>query len=175
MSTDRRKVQAVNKQNSNQQIFGPIGIFGRICRAAGFCSMATMLLFLGLTGCVTSGKYFASDTAWIKNNQTRQEDVKSLLGQPFMVGNSGGSPTWTYGYYRYKLVGESFTKELKFYWNPDRTVQSFSFNSSFPEDISGASDDRKPSRTGGSNRPVSSPGSGDGFHEKVRSVGDVSR
>lgn len=86
------------------------------------------------SACVTSGKYFGSDTNWIKSNKTSQDDVRGLLGSPFMVGNSGGSPTWTYGYYRYKLLGESFTKELKFYWNQDRTVQSYSFNSSFPED-----------------------------------------
>ena len=54
-----------------------------------------------------------------------------------MVGNSGGTPTWTYGYYRYKLVGVSSTKELKLYWNPDQTVRNFSFNSSFPEDVRG--------------------------------------
>jgi outer membrane protein assembly factor BamE (lipoprotein component of BamABCDE complex) len=93
-----------------------------------------LVALVALTGCVTSGTYFGSDTHWIKSNKTTQEDVRRLLGNPFMVGNSGGSPTWTYGYYRYKLVGESFTKELKFYWNADRTVQSYSFNSSFPED-----------------------------------------
>lgn len=128
-----------------------------------------LLMSLGLAGCVTSGKYFASETSWIKNNQTRQEDVRSLLGKPFMVGNSGGSPTWTYGYYRYKLVGDSFTKELKFYWNPDRTVQSFSFNSSFPEDISAAGGGLSTTKPLIDAKPVS------GDSGARRSAGDVSR
>lgn len=103
-----------------------------------FCTVVAGLA-LTASGCVTSGKYFASDTAWVKANKTRQDEVRRLLGDPFMVGNSGGSPTWTYGFYRYKLVGESFTKELRFYWNPDKTVQSYAFNSSFPEDVGGVS------------------------------------
>ena len=101
--------------------------------------IAVLSLSMLTSACVTNGKYFGSDTAWIKANKTRQDDVRTLLGAPFMVGNSGGSPTWTYGFYRYKMVGESFTKELKFYWNLDKTVQSFSFNSSFPDDVGGVS------------------------------------
>ena len=94
-------------------------------------------ILVSTSACVTQGNYFPSDTAWIKPSQTRQQDVRSLLGDPHMVGNSGGTPTWTYGYYRYKLVGVSSTKELKLYWNPDQTVRNFSFNSSFPEDVRG--------------------------------------
>jgi outer membrane protein assembly factor BamE (lipoprotein component of BamABCDE complex) len=99
------------------------------------CLLATVIF--SAPACVTQGNYFPSDTAWIKPSQTRQQDVRSLLGDPHMVGNSGGTPTWTYGYYRYKLVGVSSTKELKLYWNPDQTVRNFSFNSSFPEDVRG--------------------------------------
>lgn len=90
---------------------------------------------LGLAaGCVTEGKDFKSDVTWIKDGQTKNNDVKMVLGAPHSVGNSGGKETWTYGFYRYKLIGKSLQKELKFYWNPDGTVSSFSFNSSFPED-----------------------------------------
>ena len=90
---------------------------------------------LGLSaGCVTEGKDFKSDVTWIKDGQTKNADVKMVLGAPHSVGNSGGKETWTYGFYRYKLIGKSLQKELKFYWNPDCSVSSFSFNSSFPED-----------------------------------------
>ena len=93
-------------------------------------------LWLGTSavGCVTEGKDFKSEVTWIKDNQTKRDDVKMVLGEPFAVGNSGGKPTWTYGYYHYKLIGKSLQKELKFYWNPDGSVSSFSFTSSFPED-----------------------------------------
>lgn len=100
--------------------------------------MKQWILALGLAtaaaGCVTEGKDFKSDVNWIKDGSTKRDDVKMVLGEPHSVGNSGGKTTWTYGFYRYKLIGKSLQKELKFYWNPDGTVSSFSFNSSFPED-----------------------------------------
>lgn len=98
-----------------------------IATAAGLC--------VSLAGCFSTGKDFVSETSWIKDNTTRQDDVRRLMGDPFSVGSSSGVPTWTYGYYRYELFGGTFTKELKFYWNKDYTVQNYSFTSSFPEDV----------------------------------------
>jgi hypothetical protein len=86
-------------------------------------------------GCVTNGNDFKSETNWIKAGQTKQSDVKMVLGEPYSVGNAGGKATWTYGYYRYKLLGKSLQKELKLYWRPDGTVDTFTFNSSFPDDM----------------------------------------
>ncbi len=87
-----------------------------------------------LSGCVTEGRDFRSDISWIQPNKTSMQDVKLLLRDPYSVGNSSGKPTWTYGYYKYRLVGASHQKELKFYWNPDGTVGNYSFTSSFPDD-----------------------------------------
>jgi len=92
------------------------------------------LLLLPVWGCVTAGKDFNSETNWLKEGHTKQEDVRMVLGEPRFVGNSLGKPTWTYGYYHYQLIGESCTKELKLYWNPNGTLSHYSFNSSFPED-----------------------------------------
>lgn len=92
------------------------------------------LLLLPLWGCVTAGKDFNSETAWLKEGHTKQEDVRMVLGDPRSVGNALGKPTWTYGYYRYNLIGESDSKELKLYWNPNGTLSHYSFNSSFAED-----------------------------------------
>jgi hypothetical protein len=86
------------------------------------------------SGCVTNGAQFSSNVDWIKNDVTDKPRVRSLLGDPYSVGNSGGKETWTYGYYRYKLIGKSYQKELKFFWNPDDTVNTYSFSSSFPDD-----------------------------------------
>lgn len=91
-------------------------------------------LSLALSGCVTRGKDFSSDLSWLKKVQTTQADVQRYLGAPTSVGSSGGTPTWTYGYYDYRLFGESATKELKIYWTPDYKVADYSFNSSLPED-----------------------------------------
>jgi hypothetical protein len=90
------------------------------------------VVFSGLLGCVTQGRNFESNTDWIKPSQTRQTDVKLMLKEPYAVGNSSGVQTWTYGYYKYRVFGKSQTKELKFYWKPDHTVDHYSYNSSFP-------------------------------------------
>ncbi len=94
----------------------------------------TMMTTVFLGGCVTRGKDFSSDLSWLRKNQTSQSEVQRLLGAPTAVGSSGGTPTWTYGFYNYRVFGESATKELKLYWTPDYKVGDFSFNSSMPED-----------------------------------------
>jgi hypothetical protein len=104
-----------------------------------FSTIMTLLIALSFTACVTNGDYFKSETSWIRENETKQADVRMILGAPYSVGNSQGKPTWTYGFYRYKLFGKSYQKELRFFWNTDGTVSSFSFNSSFPEDIGASS------------------------------------
>ncbi len=98
-------------------------------------AVMTILVAITFSACVTNGDYFKSETSWIRENETKQSDVKMILGAPYSVGNSQGKPTWTYGFYRYKLFSKSYQKELRFFWNPDGTVSSYSFNSSFPEDI----------------------------------------
>lgn len=102
-------------------------------RRLGGALMALMLAVV-TTGCVTQGKDFSSDLSWIKMNETTQSDVSTLLGTPHQVGNVGGTPTWTYSFYKLKLLGDSHTKDLKFYWTPEKKVKDFSFTSSFPAD-----------------------------------------
>ena len=97
-------------------------------------SIAATVISLLLPACVTRGHDFSSDISWIKAQKTTQADVTAILGAPEKVGNSGGTPTWTYGFYDWSLFGDSYTKEVKLYWNDDRTVKDFAFTSSFPED-----------------------------------------
>ena len=87
-----------------------------------------------ISGCITRGSQFASDTAWIRVGATTQDSVSKLLGNPHGVGSASGVPTWTYGFYKYGFIGTNAQKELKLYWNSNRTVKDYSFNSSFPED-----------------------------------------
>jgi hypothetical protein len=86
------------------------------------------------TSCVTRGKDFLSRFDWIQEGKTRQMDVKSALGDPQSIGLNSGLPQWTYGFYKHSLFKESQTKELRFWWNPDKTVKSWSFTSSFQDD-----------------------------------------
>ena len=97
--------------------------------------LVSLILPLALVGCLTTGRDFPSELNWIKEKNTKQTDVKMVLGDPYAVGHSDGAPTWTYAFYRYELFGKSYFKELKFYWGPKQDVERFSFNSSFPKDI----------------------------------------
>lgn len=97
--------------------------------------MVVLTVWAGFAaGCVTRGQDFSSDLRWIKVKQTTKTEVSQRLGEPFQIGSTSGQETWTYGRYNYKLFGDPKTKELKFYWTSDGKVESYSFNSSYPED-----------------------------------------
>jgi hypothetical protein len=108
--------------------------------------LAALGLITATSACVTGGRDFRSDLGWMKENQTKQKDVKLVLGDPDSVGQSGAKPTWTYQYYRYRLIGPDHRKELKIYWNADGTVSTFSYNSSFPDDTKGTQSPRPPEK-----------------------------
>ena len=97
--------------------------------------LAAVLFALSAVACVTKGRNFPADLSWIKKEETSQQDVQMVLGTPFMVGNSSGVQTWSYGLYHYRIVGRSYVRELKFFWNDDKTVREYSFQSSFPDDL----------------------------------------
>ena len=94
-----------------------------------------LLCAVGALACVTKGRNFRADLSWIKKQETNQQDVLMVLGKPFMVGDVSGVQTWSYGLYHYRIVGRSYVKELKFFWNDDKTVREYSFQSSFPDDL----------------------------------------
>lgn len=89
---------------------------------------------LGAASCVTRGQNFSSKTNWLDEAKPSQTQVQQIMGTPYKVGSSNGTPTWTYGYYKHRLFGESQVKELKIYWAPDHKLKGYSFTSSFKED-----------------------------------------
>ena len=96
---------------------------------------SALLTSVFLWGCMTVGKNFPSeDFSWIVKNKTSRDEVNRTLGEPFRVGVDAGQMTWTYGYYRYRLFGTTHTKDLVVYFNRDKTVSSFTFNTGFPEE-----------------------------------------
>ena len=94
-----------------------------------------------LSSCFSLGSNFPTRTDWIHKTKTSQMDVRKVLGTPSAVGNSSGVETWVYSFYKYQMVKDINYKELKFYWNPDGTVEHFNMTSSFPADLAIA--DRK--------------------------------
>ena len=94
-----------------------------------------MVAAVVISGCATVGRDFSSELGWLKKDVTTQKNVVMVLGKPYAVGSATGSPTWTYGYYAYKLFGDSHHKELKLFWTKGKLVREFSFSSSFPADV----------------------------------------
>ena len=94
-----------------------------------------LLLLLACQGCATMGRDFNStSTDWIKAGETDKTTLLSKLGDPFRVGMDAGDPTWTYGWYKYSLFGESVTKDLVIRFDGAGKVKSFTLNTSFPEE-----------------------------------------
>lgn len=84
-------------------------------------------------GCATIGKDFdATRLDWLEARETSKVQVRERLGPPWRVGADAGDQTWTYGYYEYRAMGESNSKDLVIHFAPDGTVKSYTFNTSFP-------------------------------------------
>lgn len=95
----------------------------------------SLFILMVCYGCISVGRPFISDDlSWIVKNKTTKDDIYYELGEPFRVGVDSGKLTWTYGYYKYYLIGSTHTKDLVIYFNKDGTVHSYTFNTSFPEE-----------------------------------------
>lgn len=106
------------------------------CRAPRFHKPA-VLVFLAVlaAGCASVGRNFDSTgLSWIKTGETGKAEILDKLGQPFRVGLDAGDPAWTYGYYRYRIFGESLTKDLMIRFDGQGRVKSYTLNTSFPEE-----------------------------------------
>ncbi len=107
--------------------------FVQFARIARYPLAAAILLAVG--GCATVGRNFDSTSlSWLKPGETDKHELLDKIGEPFRVGIDAGDPTWTYGFYKYKLFGTSITKDLVIRFDPDGKVKSYTLNTSFPEE-----------------------------------------
>jgi outer membrane protein assembly factor BamE (lipoprotein component of BamABCDE complex) len=104
-----------------------------MCRTTLCLLLATALL--AVTGCITVGRdFYSADLHWLKSGTTTRQEVYRILGEPFRTGVDQGKITWTYGCYRYSAFGDTRTKDLVIYYNPDGTVHTYTFSTSFPDE-----------------------------------------
>jgi outer membrane protein assembly factor BamE (lipoprotein component of BamABCDE complex) len=95
------------------------------------CAVAALAV-----GCMTVGDDFAvGKVTSIKIGSTTKNDVRSMLGEPWRTGLEDGQPTWTYGYYKYNVLGASQTRDLVVRFDDKGVVRSYTFNSTYPEDV----------------------------------------
>ena len=103
-------------------------------RSTAFLLTACMGLSI-LNGCLTVGRDFRSDDlSWLVPRTTTSEEIHEQLGEPFRTGVDSGEPTWTYAYYKYRIFGDTRTKDLVIYFDGNGKVTSYTFNTSFPEE-----------------------------------------
>jgi len=95
------------------------------------------ILLAGLlsAGCATVGRDFDSTSLkWMKAGETGKTEMLEKLGQPFRVGVDAGDPTWTYGYYQYRLFGESNNKDLVIRFDSAGKARSWTLNTTFKDE-----------------------------------------
>jgi outer membrane protein assembly factor BamE (lipoprotein component of BamABCDE complex) len=98
--------------------------------------LALAAIAAACVACMTVGEDFAvGRVSHIRIGETTQSDIRKTFGEPWRVGLENGERTWTYGYYRYNLFGASQTRDLVVRFDDDGVVSSFTFNSTWPEDV----------------------------------------
>lgn len=86
-------------------------------------------VILFLAGCAFSGKQLTeAKVKDIQPNVTTREQILSTFGEPGRKGSDSGFETWRYSYRN--LVGEGWVnRDLYLIFNPDGTVQKYSYTS----------------------------------------------
>ena len=96
---------------------------------------AVALLLLVTASCATIGRQFPKETVpRIKTGTTTMQEVKEMFGSPWRTGLDSGQKTWTYGYYKYRLLGETTTSDLVVRFNERGIVESYTYNTSEPDE-----------------------------------------
>jgi len=98
-------------------------------RAAFIAAVCLSLLLI--VSCATVGKDFPTDpVTLIKMGETTKTDIRRMFGEPWRTGIENGQKTWTFGYYKYRLFGETVTRDLVVRFDDRDRVASYTFSTS---------------------------------------------
>jgi hypothetical protein len=101
-------------------------------RTAG---LLAALAALSLVGCFTVGRSFPTKPVGrLAIGSTTQDQVRDMFGEPWRTGVEDGQRTWTYGHYRYTMLGTARTRDLVVRFDDRNVVASYTFNSTEPGD-----------------------------------------
>lgn len=98
---------------------------------------AVILFFtvLLMIGCATAGNDFPVEKVrGIQIGKTTQQEIRQQFGPPWRVGIEDGKNTWTYGKYKYRLIGETDTTDLVIWFDNQNIVSSYSFSTTEHEE-----------------------------------------
>jgi hypothetical protein len=98
----------------------------------GVCGLAALML---LCSCASVGRKFpVSPVSEIVIGETTDSEIREMFGEPWRVGVEDGRRTWTYGDYRYRLIGEPSTTDLVVRFDEKKVVVSYSFSTTEHEE-----------------------------------------
>jgi hypothetical protein len=103
----------------------------RVAARGGLWAVVAVVLTAGpsLWSCANVGREFPdSRVPEILVGKTTQAQVEQMFGSPWRVGLEDGLRTWTYGRYRYRLLGQTNSKDLVIRFDDRDVVVSYSFN-----------------------------------------------
>ena len=99
--------------------------------------IAVFSLILLLAGCVSTGSDFGvSGVKRIKSKSTTRSQIQEMFGLPYMTGLDNGNETWIYNYNRPDMGGRTQTKNLYIVFDKEGVVTSYTFSTSFPQEMS---------------------------------------
>ena len=94
-----------------------------------FVMLMIMCGVLTVASCATVGKRFPTEQVRrIEIGVTTREDVRVMFGIPWRTGIDSGQETWTFGFYKYRLFGETDTTDLVIRFRDTGAVDSYTFN-----------------------------------------------
>lgn len=87
------------------------------------------LALVAFTACAQVGKPFPEQNVLaIKKGVTTKEEVTRLFGDPWRTGYEDGEQTWTYGNYKYDVLGNKQNSDLVIRFNDKGIVSSYSYS-----------------------------------------------
>jgi len=102
-------------------------------RRTAILPVLALAVLTAACGGLTIGRDFRSPAAeMIRVGQTTKADLLRSFGEPTEVGLDTGDQTWTW---LYGQLSQQLRKQLTVRFDDRGTVKSYSFNSSFPEDM----------------------------------------
>jgi hypothetical protein len=95
--------------------------------------LALVLAISGIVGCATVGREFPTERVIeIRIDQTTKTDLLAHFGRPFRRGIEDGDSTWTYAFYKLRLLGGQTQARDLYIRFTGETVSSYTYNFDVP-------------------------------------------
>ena len=99
--------------------------------------LAISCLLLITAACANVGRDFPHEAvAQIQIGVTTEAEIQQTFGPPLRTGSENGTRTWTYGTYKYQVVGDPQASDLVVRFDKTGMVSSYSFSTTEPEEAS---------------------------------------